>query len=117
MSDVKTRKAVVTTAQVQAAVDQYRKVQAELGGVEVPALEFDKGSRGMKPFAVYNGNTPVREFDTKDEALSFYTTWVAVAGEVLTMQAAKAAETPIKAPRNVAAKVVEGSQEGDAPKA
>lgn len=117
MSDVKTRKAVVTTAQVQAAIEEYRTVRSELSGAESVAVEFDKGNRGGKAFAVWNGNTMVQEFDTKDEALSFYQNWTFVAKEVVTLIAERKAlevtESAVKAPRKVAAKVVEGSATGD----
>jgi hypothetical protein len=113
MSDAKVRKAVVTTAEVQAALDGYNNARATLAGLETPdAQEFDKGFRG-KGFATYNADGSVeRSWETKDEALGFYSTWTEVAQEVVTLQAFKA-----NAPKKVAAKVVQGSEEGDAKKA
>lgn len=115
MSDTtKTRKAVVTTAQVQEAVNDYTLTVSEISGEERLSLDFDKGFRG-KGFAVYGGESVVATFETKEEALDFYGNWVKVAKDVVTMIAdRKARETTApKAPRKVAAKVVEGSQEGD----
>jgi hypothetical protein len=105
-----TRKAVVTTAQVQEALKNYNSVRANLAGLETPdAQEFDKGARG-KGFATYNADGSVdRPWETKDEALSFYSTWTQVANDVIKLQAFKA-----NAPKKVAAKVVKGSEEGDA---
>lgn len=117
MSDT-TRKAVVTTAQVQAAVKEYTTAIAEISGQDRVEMDFDKGFRG-KGFATYDGETVVKTFDTKEQALDFYATWVKVAGEVVTLIAerkareAEAEKAAPKAPRKVAAKVVEGSQEGD----
>lgn len=110
MSDAKVRKAVVTTAQVQDALAAYNNVRANLAGLETPdAQEFDKGFRG-KGFATYNSDGSVeRSWDTKDDALSFYSTWTEVANEVVKLQALKSS-----APKKVPAKVVKGSEEGDA---
>ncbi len=111
------RKAVVTTAQVQEALNIYLSVRANLAGLETPDVQqFDKGFRG-KGFATYDAdNNVVSNWETKDEALSFYSTWRSVANEVVQLQAfaANKTEAPVKAPRKVAAKVSEGSQEGDA---
>lgn len=82
-----TRKAVVTTTQVQLALNNYTEVRSELSGNGRETLEFDKGGRGMKPFATYNGNDVVAQWDTKEQARDFYASWVAVAGEIVTMQA------------------------------
>lgn len=110
MSDAKVRKAVVTTAEVQAALVKYNTLRGDLAGLSAPETqEFDKGFRG-KGFATYNTDGTVeRTWETKDEALSFYSTWAQVAGEVVKLQAFKA-----NAPKKVAAKVVKGSEEGDA---
>lgn len=102
MSDA-TRKAVVTTAQVQAALDNYMVTRGQLAGLKAPETqEFDKGARG-KGFATYDadGNV-VTSWETKEAALGFYVAWVQVAGEVVTLQAiaknvkpaAKTAEKP-----------------------
>lgn len=114
MSDAKVRKAVVTTVQVQDALAAYNITRGNLAGLEISEVqEFDKGFRG-KGFATYNQDGSVeRSWETKDEALSFYSTWTEVAQEVVTLQAFKA-NTPVKAPRKVAAKVSDGSAEGDA---
>lgn len=113
----KIRKAVVTTAEVQEALSEYLRVRAELSGTEQSeALEFDKGARG-KGFATYDSSgTAVKTWETKEEAREFYATWTRVASEVLSAIADRARrETEEKKaqPRKVAAKVVEGSQEGD----
>lgn len=81
------RKAVITTAQVQEALNGYTKVQSELSGLPVETLEFDKGARG-KGFAVYNksGNV-VDSFETKEVAYVKFTIWAKVAGEVIQIQA------------------------------
>jgi hypothetical protein len=78
-----TRKAVVTTAQVQAALAEYLKIRKE-NGVDDGALEFDKGFRG-KGFATYKGNEVVASFETKEEAFLHYSKWVEVAKEILAM--------------------------------
>ncbi len=115
-----TRKAVVTTAMVQEALNSYAVSVGDITGNK-PELEFDKGFRG-KGFAVYSGETVVKSFETKEQARDFYLNWTIVAGEVLTLiadrklaeiQAEKPSETAPKAPRKVAAKKVAGSDEGD----
>lgn len=90
MSDA-TRKAVVTTAQVQAALASYLKVRADLAGLKAPEVqEFDKGHRG-KGFATYDAQGAVLStWETKDAALAFYSSWVAVSAEVITLQTFKA---------------------------
>lgn len=94
-----TRKAVITTAQVQAALTEFTKTLSVISGQEVETLEFDKGSRG-KGFAVYAKDGSVKDtFETKEEAHVKYTNWVTVATQVLALQQgrtdnAKKAETP-----------------------
>lgn len=113
MSDA-TRKAVVTTAQVQAALTQYTQTLSSVSGLPVEGLEFDKGARG-KGFAVYNGQGAVVDtFETKEEAYVKFTNWHTVASQVLSLiaeralreqaeaDAAKTAKTT-KAPQKVAA--------------
>jgi hypothetical protein len=136
MTDTKVRKAVVTTAQVNDALSAYVKLYSEVSGQESPALELDRGPRGGQPFAVYvkGSDTIVKGFDTKDSALAFYSNYVDVAQEILgalvardlisesdlrkeSNEADKPAEKAAAAPRKVAAKVVQGSAEGDAKKA
>lgn len=89
-----TRKAVVTTAQVQAAINRYETVKAELSGTPAVGLVFDKGARG-KGFALYDPkDVVVNTFETKEEALLHFTRWVEVAEEIVLLQAtAKQAET------------------------
>ncbi len=98
MSETKTRKAVVTTAEVQNAVENYTATRASLTGQDVDKLEFDKGARG-KGFATYDASgTVVAVWETKEDALSFYGTWVKVATEVLSLQQTRTPEskTPAK---------------------
>lgn len=91
-----TRKAVVTTAQVQEALSSYLTVRKELG-FTVETLEFDKGFRG-KGFAVYSGETVVTSFETKEEAFTHYSRYAEIAAEVLAQivknQAEHAASKP-----------------------
>lgn len=73
MSDA-ARKAVITTAQVQAALqavnDNYRTIHPEWKNTE-----FDKGARG-KGFAEYaQDGTVVRTFETKEDAYVHYSTF------------------------------------------
>jgi hypothetical protein len=88
------RKAVVTTLQVQNAINRYETVKAELSGTPAVGLVFDKGARG-KGFALYApDDSVVNSFETKEEALLHFTRWVEVAEEVVTIQAtAKQTET------------------------
>lgn len=89
-----TRKAVVTTLQVQNAVNRYETVKAELSGTPALGLSFDKGARG-KGFALYDpSDNVVNTFETKEEAYLHFTRWVEVAEEILLIQATrKASET------------------------
>jgi hypothetical protein len=85
MSDT-TRKAVITTAQVQEALNEFTKTLATVSGKELETLEFDKGARG-KGFAVYNSKGEVVDtFETKEEAYLKYVNWVTVATQVLQLQ-------------------------------
>ncbi len=93
MSETKTRKAVVTTAEVQTAVNNYTATRATLTGKDAEVLEFDKGARG-KGFATYDAaGAVVANWETKEDALSFYGTWVKVATEVLSLQQTRKPET------------------------
>lgn len=66
-----TRKAVVTTAQVQAAFDRYKAAHKVIG-TDLDGSEFDKGARG-KGFAEYDAQGAVsRSFDSKEDALTHY---------------------------------------------
>ena len=116
MSENTARKAVVTTAQVQEKVNLYAEVRKEIAGLEkVETFEFDKGMRG-KGFATYDSDGNVVEtFEGKEEALTFYNTWINAAWQIKNLIETKVAKeaTSAKAPRKVAAKVAEGSQEGD----
>lgn len=87
MSENTTRKAVVTTAQVQEALNSYKAVKAEIGQ-NVSSWEFDKGARG-KGFAVYSGNDVVMPFDTKEDALNYFGRYAEVAREVIDALKAK----------------------------
>lgn len=81
------RKAVITTAQVQEALNGYTKVLSELSGLPAETLEFDKGARG-KGFAVYNKSGDVVDsFETKEDAYVKFTNWTTVAGDVVKIQA------------------------------
>lgn len=72
MSDTTARKAVVTTAQVQAQLDIVNTILHKLDSTHV-GTEFDRGGR-KGGFAEYRADeTVVRSFDTKDSALTFYT--------------------------------------------
>lgn len=75
------RKPVVVTSSVVAALEEYKGVKAELG-IDVSSFEFDKGARG-KGFAVYQGDRVVFTFETKEDALNHFSTYVKVAREVL----------------------------------
>lgn len=96
MSDT-ARKAVITTAQVQEALNTFTRTLATVSGQEVETLEFDKGARG-KGFAVYAKDGSVRDsFETKEDAYVKYTNWTTVAEQVLALIAARPAETDDKA--------------------
>ena len=72
MSETTTRKAVVTTAQVQEAFASYVLAHVRNGDDTKNSNEFDKGLRG-RGFAEYTGNgLVVRTFDTKEDALTYY---------------------------------------------
>jgi hypothetical protein len=106
-----TRKAVITTAQVREALAEYLKIRLENGVAEATpgSLEFDKGMRG-KGFATYKGNDVVAQFETKEEAYSFYKTWSDVALEVLEMMANKPAPEATKpSAKRGAAKLIQSA--------
>lgn len=87
------RKAVITTSQVQGAVNRYETVRETITGVPAEGLLFDKGNRG-KGFALYNSkDVAVETFDTKEDAYVKFTNWVATATEVLTLQQTRLVET------------------------
>lgn len=72
MSETTTRKAVVTTVQVQAAFANYVAALVKIGDSGSVDNEFDKGFRG-RGFAEYNAKGEVvRSFDTKEDALTYY---------------------------------------------
>lgn len=82
MSDTTARKAIITTAQVQTALDSMVALKSEITGETLPVLSFDKGARG-KGFAVYStDDSVVHSFDSKEEAYNMFTVWVEVATEV-----------------------------------
>ena len=110
-----TRKAVVTTAQVQEALNLYTQTLSSVSGLPVEGLEFDKGARG-KGFAVYNSKGDVVDtFETKEDAYVKFTNWHTVASQVLSLiadraqreqaesDAAKAAKTARKPAEKLAA--------------
>src|SRR6478736_6586710 len=85
-----TRKAVVTTAQVQEALNLYTQTLSSVSGLPVEGLEFDKGARG-KGFAVYNSKGDVVDtFETKEDAYVKFTNWHTVASQVLSLIADRA---------------------------
>lgn len=72
MTEATARKAVVTTEQVRAAFASYVLANVRNGDNTIQDNEFDKGARG-RGFAEYTGKgIVVRNFDTKDEALTYY---------------------------------------------
>lgn len=76
MSDTTARKAVVTTAQVQAVLDYVNTMLHKLDNTHV-GTEFDQGGR-RGGFAEYRADdSTVRMFTTKAEALEFYTAFAA----------------------------------------
>ena len=76
-----TRKAVVTLAQVAEAFASYVKVKGIIGD-SLAGHTFDRGNRG-KGFAQYDStDRAVRTFETKEDALTFYSRYVEVATEV-----------------------------------
>lgn len=114
MSENKTRKAVVTTAQVQAALDDMNILRSEIG-LPVGGTVFDKGLRG-KGFAVYADGSDtaaaVTSYETKEDALREFSAFVEIGNIILGASNVKVVKPA--APKKVAAKVAEGSQEGDA---
>lgn len=77
-----TRKAVITTAQVQEALKDYNDFRSQIG-LPVLGTEFDKGARG-KGFAVYSPSGEVtNSYETKEEAYVHFTRWVEVGNEIL----------------------------------
>lgn len=101
-----TRKAVITTAQVQEALNAFTKTLSTVSGQPETRMEFDKGARG-KGFATYDPSGKVIEsYDTKEDAYVKFTNWVTVAEQVLSLIAARPAEvkeTDKKAPSKPAA--------------
>jgi hypothetical protein len=90
-----TRKAVVTTAQVQEALNAYNDLRGKIG-LSVTEKEFDKGARG-KGFATYDEKgVQVRVFETKEEALMGYRAWHTVVSEVLTSEQVTVLDKPAK---------------------
>lgn len=76
MSDTTARKAVVTTAQVQAVLDYVNTMLHKLDNTHI-GTEFDQGGR-RGGFAEYRADdSTVRMFTTKAEALEFYTAFAA----------------------------------------
>lgn len=74
MSDTSTRKPVITTVQVQEALDRVNANYKTLDP-KFLSFEFDKGARG-KGFALYTASGDVaRSFDTKEDALVWANTF------------------------------------------
>lgn len=103
------RKAVVTTAQVQAALDEMNTLRAEIG-LPVTGKVFDKGTRG-KGFATYVDKTPtspvVEVFETKEEAYVKFSQFVETGNTILGASHVKVvkpepAKTSTKAPQKTA---------------
>lgn len=104
-----TRKAVITTAQVQAAVDKYTETLSTISGETAVKMEFDKGARG-KGFAVYNkAGDVVDTFETKEDAYVKFTNWVTVATQVLSLQQNRKPEEPAKTVRKTPTKPAESA--------
>jgi hypothetical protein len=116
MSD--TRKAIVTTAQVQAELDTVNEINVKVG-LPVVGVEFDKGARG-KGFALYSKEgVAVQSFETKEAAYNLFATYVQVADTILTgsnvslvthaieeqIEAALETPAPVKTTRKAAEKV------------
>lgn len=77
-----TRKAVITTAQVQGALDDMNTLKAEIG-LPINGTVFDKGARG-KGFAVYTADDrPVETFETKEAAYVKFSTFAEVGNTIL----------------------------------
>jgi len=81
MSDA-TRKAVITTAQVQEALTEMNTLRAEVG-LPVTGTEFDKGTRG-KGFAIYSpSGEAVETFETKEAAYVKFSQFVETGNVIL----------------------------------
>lgn len=109
MTDV-TRKAVITTAQVQEALNNMNALKSEIG-LPVLGTVFDKGARG-KGFAVYTDkDAQVETFETKEAAYVNFSTFVEVGNTILGAshvkvvkpEPAKATTKAVKAAENAAA--------------
>lgn len=104
----KTRKTVVTLEMVRTAFAAYAAIKAQIG-TNVSNHSFDRGARG-KGFAEYDATDHVvRTFDSKEDALTFYSRYVDVASEVLS---AVGHEVPVNAPESDAG-ATEQAAEGE----
>lgn len=103
---VTTRKAVVKTADVQAALDEFVALFSEVSGEDGTALEIDRGPRGGAAFAVYVKGTDkvVQSFATKEDALSHYQGYVSVARDILAKLSERGVVIPAKAEKSEADK-------------
>lgn len=111
MSD---RKAVITTAQVQSALDDMNNLRREIG-LPVTGTVFDKGARG-KGFATYvdgSDTAPsVQYFDTKEAAYILFSTFVEVGNTILGASNVQVVKPePAKAPAKTASKTAEKPSE------
>lgn len=97
-----TRKAIITTDQVQAAVNGYETVMEKVTGKPAVGLLFDKGARG-KGFALYAPDDSVVEtFDSKESAYIKFSTFVQVAEVIL-----NSPMVTVKVPAKTATKAAE----------
>ncbi len=99
MSETKTRKAVVTTAQVQSALDDMNALRAEIG-LPVDGKVFDKGLRG-KGFAVYVDGSDtaavVNTYETKEDALREFSAFAEIGNVILGASHVKVVKPTAKA--------------------
>lgn len=96
MSD-STRKAVITTAQVQESLADFLKVLSEASGKPVETIEFDKGARG-KGFATYRADGSVVDtFETKEDAYVKFYNFAEAGRQVLSLVAGR--EVPAETPK------------------
>lgn len=99
MSD---RKAVITTAQVQEALEEMNKLRSEIG-LPVGGTVFDKGARG-KGFATYTDkDVLVESFSDKESAYVKFTQFVEVGNIVLGAAHVKVVKPAAKAPEKASA--------------
>lgn len=95
------RKAIVSLDAVREAFASYASVREEIG-LPTTGHTFDRGARG-KGYAQYNSaDMIVRTFDTKEDALTFYSRYSEVAREILSaplVSLSQPAESDAEAPK------------------